>query len=154
MRVAYRLAALLAALVTALTLIATAPASAARPSRTLWWKAYYSGTANSGATGEAVSPDGSTLFVTGYTGYNSQTGATGGTTIAYNTATGAARWTQPTPSGSGYVPHSVAVSPDGSTVFINGFNNNTGGGVTIAYNAATGATLWTQQGSSETQGVA
>jgi outer membrane protein assembly factor BamB len=144
MRVAYRLAALLAALVTALTLIATAPASAARPSRTLW-KAYYSGTGNSAATDEAVSPDGSTVYVTGYTGYNSQTGATGGTTIAYDAATGTARWTQPTPSGSGYVLGTIAVSPDGSTVFVSGYNNNTGGAVTIAYSAATGATQWTQQ---------
>src|SRR5215472_4755119 len=146
MRVAYRPAALLAALVTGLTLIATVPASAARPSRALW-NAYYPGTGNSGATDEAVSPDGSTVYVTGYTGYNSQTGATGGTTIAYNAATGTALWTQPTPSGSGYVPGTIAVSPDGSTVFVSGYNNNTGGAVTIAYSAATGATRWTQQDS-------
>ena len=97
MSVAYRMAALLAAMITGLTLIVTGPASAAGPRRTLWMATYASG--SSGITGEAVSPDGSTLFVTGYTGYNPESGASGGTTIAYNAATGTALWTKPAPSG-------------------------------------------------------
>ena len=87
--------------------------------------------------------------VTGFTGYTAQDGSTGWVTLAYNTATGARRWLR-TYRGSDTSPTavdgatSIAVSPDGSTVFAGGFVTNSGGVSaieTIAYSAATGVTL-------------
>lgn len=57
-----------------------------------------------------VSPDGSTLFITGGRG-----SASGGTQ-AYDAATGAALWKDP----DARVPGAIAVSPGGSTVFVTG----------------------------------
>lgn len=81
----------------------------------------------------AVSPDGSTVFVT--------TGATGGTAapnvVALNAATGAVRWT-----ASVGIADQVIVSPDGATAFILG-ENASFIPVLAAYDAATGAAQWT-----------
>src|SRR5262249_39306797 len=59
-------------------------------------------------------------------------------TVALNAATGATKWTATTttPAHIGHTLTSLAVSPDGSTVFIAGSSG------TIAYDAATGAQLW------------
>ena len=96
-----------------------------------------------------MNPGGSAAFVTGTT-----QNRTHYSTAAYNAATGAslwmARYRAPTASGGEAVALSVAVSPDGSTVFLTGEmpgpkSNMPGGYGTVAYNAATGARLWTAQ---------
>ena len=99
----------------------------------------------------AVSPDGSTVFVTG-TAANATAGAdTGfGKTIAYNAATGALIWTatfNPHPGVDDNGFSSIAVTPNGSTVFVTGRSGDANQGLglveaTVAYNAATGAELW------------
>jgi DNA-binding beta-propeller fold protein YncE len=89
--------------------------------------------------GAAISPDGSTLFVTSGDGV-------GLATIAYHAATGGTVWTQeytgPQPGGSA---SAVAVSPDGATVFVTGSVQVSPGDdeyATVAYQAATGTMRW------------
>jgi hypothetical protein len=98
---------------------------------------------NSAAFAVAASPDGGTVYVAGEV-------KVGLTVVAYNAATGAPRWVsfhvvhQP---GRG-VP-SVAVTPDGSTVFLNGPFASASGrqmSATVAYSAATGTRLWARAG--------
>jgi outer membrane protein assembly factor BamB len=79
----------------------------------------------------AVSPDGSTVFVDGESGYMGYKLLT----VAYNASTGAMLW-QATGAEAGGLVWPLAVSPDGSTVFATGPHQ------TIAYNAATGALRW------------
>ena len=83
----------------------------------------------------AVSPDGSTVFIT--TGANSL--RAGPSVVAYDAATGAVRWTA---SLGGGAADEVLASPSGSTVFILGDDNNFLP-LLAAYNAATGAARWT-----------
>jgi DNA-binding beta-propeller fold protein YncE len=112
---------------------------AAAPGAQLW-VARYNGPKNSWnrATEVAVSPDGSTVFVTGSSGPSYAT-------VAYNAATGAQLWVQRYGANSSQ-PAALAVSPDGSTVFVTGTSyTGTATGydyATVAYNAATGAQLW------------
>jgi PQQ-like domain len=108
----------------------------------------------SGFSSIAVSPDSSTVFVTGYGNPVSRTERQI-VTVAYNAATGAVLWTQEVGShATGGV--SVKVSPDGSTVFMAGIaecGKPIGACyVTVAYNAATGTAVWTQE--LENSGVA
>ena len=79
-----------------------------------------------------VSPDGSTVFVTGYTSAT-QSSATSSLTIAYNAATGARLWVQTIAKS---VAGTAVVAADSSTVFVSG------GADVVAYRAATGAVLW------------
>lgn len=150
-----RLAIVLTAAIFALGFAAPVPAPAALAGGNQLWTASYHGqqSGEAGATAEAVSPGGRTVFVTGFTGYTAQDGSTGWATLAYNTPTGARRWLR-TYRGSDTSPTavdgatSIAVSPDGSTVFAGGFVTNSGGVSaieTIAYSAATGVTLWARQ---------
>jgi DNA-binding beta-propeller fold protein YncE len=73
-----------------------------------------------GATSVAVSPDGSTVFVTGgstgtMTGYDY-------TTVAYRTSSGVRLWVKRyNGPGNGYDQATgIRVSPNGSTVFVTG----------------------------------
>lgn len=78
-----------------------------------------------------VSSDSSTVFVTNHA--VNQTGQT----VAYNVATGAARWTEP--SGG----DAVALSATVSTLYVSGVpNGRSAYGGTEAFNVGTGATLW------------
>jgi outer membrane protein assembly factor BamB len=85
------------------------------------WASLY-GSGHRGATPQAleVSPDGTTLFLTGYgdgpTYYRDYT------TLAYSALTGARRWAKryDGPEGIDDYPSALAVSPDGSAVFVTG----------------------------------
>src|SRR5437667_324591 len=97
------------------------------------------------AQSAAVSPDGSQVFVTGYS--VGTTGTNDYATIAYDASTGAILWGRRYngPGNSTDGATSVAVSPDGSKVFVTGASvgmPNTYNYATIAYDSSTGATLW------------
>ncbi|MEO3929287.1 S8 family serine peptidase [Micromonosporaceae bacterium B7E4] len=115
------------------------------------WNARYSGPVATGmdtADATVTSPDGSRLYVAG--------GSTGeGTnidfvTVAYEPATGRQLWEARYngPSSSQDSVNDVAVSPDGSRLFVTGLSvgrgNSSSGAdyATVAYDAATGAQLW------------
>ena len=110
------------------------------------WVARYNGLGNGGGQAEsvAVSPSGSTVFVTGFaTGTKYSYYAT----VAYSAATGAQLWVKlyhGSAFGGSNEAFSLAVSPNGSTVFVTGQTYNSGSPyyATIAYNAATGSQLW------------
>jgi hypothetical protein len=68
-------------------------------------------------------------------------------TMALDADTGAVHWTRRYhgPNGSGAAPSGIALSPDGSSVFVTGSLSLSNGGVkegTVAYSARDGATLW------------
>jgi WD40 repeat protein len=116
----------------------------------LWVKRYNSAAGNRGANSVAASPDGKTVFVTG-SSYAGSTTDYDYATVAYNTATGAQLWVKRyTGPGSGDdQAYSVAVSPDGTAVFVTGYRSGTTAGevsyATVAYNATTGTQLWVKQ---------
>jgi WD40 repeat protein len=86
----------------------------------------------------AVSPDSKTVYMTGRRDFFGGNASKSYVTVALNAATGATKWAT-TAIFPAHVSHSltsIAVSPDGSRVFIAGSSG------TIAYNAATGAQLW------------
>jgi DNA-binding beta-propeller fold protein YncE len=96
----------------------------------------------------AVSPDGSQVFVTGKSA-NGQF-FYDALTIAYNATTGATEWVQLYDGADHFddIAHAIAVSPDGSQVFITGESGawpEQADYLTIAYNAATGATNWMER---------
>ena len=110
------------------------------------WAKRYNGPANffDGANALGVSPDGSTVFVTGQSD-----GSVGFeyATIAYDAATGTQQWVSrfKGPTGLGNVANALGVSPDGSRVFVTG--GSVGSGTesdyaTVAYDAATGTQQW------------
>jgi hypothetical protein len=86
----------------------------------------------------AVSPDSKTVYMTGRSDHFGGSASKSYVTVALNAATGATNWTATTttPAHVGHTLTSIAVSPDGSTVFIAGSSG------TLAYNAATGHQLW------------
>jgi len=97
------------------------------------------------ANAVAVSPDGSKVFVTGYS--SGSTGIYDYTTAAYDAVTGSPLWQRRYDGpGHGYdTAKAVTVSPDGSKVFVTGGSDGTGGYediATIAYDAGTGSKLW------------
>jgi outer membrane protein assembly factor BamB len=104
----------------------------------LWASIYPEGGLFASAYSVAISPSGSTVFVTGYGG--SVTGSLEAATVAYDAVTGAQLW------ASTFVgtATSVAVSPSGKTVFATGASGTRlpADYATVAYNAATGAQLW------------
>jgi sugar lactone lactonase YvrE len=98
----------------------------------------------------AVSPDGSKVYVTGgsyfyvvnYFIYSSIQYAT----VAYDATTGAQLWASLYDTSPGRAwAHNVAVSPDGSRIYVSGSSVGDGTGndyATLAYDATTGAQLW------------
>jgi sugar lactone lactonase YvrE len=68
----------------------------------------------------AVSPDGSKVFATGSTPGTKQANYTGYGTVAYNATTGARLWAALEHGAFAGFAHAVAVSPDGSKVFVTG----------------------------------
>src|SRR6185437_11607868 len=115
------------------------------------WAKRYNGPGNGydDPSSVAVSPSGSTVFVTG-----ESTGAASGpgdfATVAYDAATGAqlgvTRYNGPG-NGADYAP-SAAVSTAGSTVFVTGTSAGATSDfdfATVAYDAATGAQVWVKR---------
>ncbi len=113
------------------------------------WARRYDGTGGAGgnALAVAVDPAGRKVFVTGYSpGPGSGTNYV---TIAYNAATGARLWLSryDGPVSSNDYAYDVAVSPDGSKVFVTGSSQggpaaSKGDYATVAYDAANGTQLW------------
>jgi PQQ-like domain len=93
----------------------------------------------------AASPDGSTVFITGSSGGSDDTDDVA--TIAYDSATGAQRWLAryDGPGTGDDSAFDLAVSPDGTTVFVGGESNGVAtadDATTIAYDAISGTQRW------------
>jgi WD40 repeat protein len=128
---------------------ALSPAAArqmAVPGAKLWVQRYNGpGNGSDVASSVAVGPGGGMVFVTG-----ASTGATSSSdylTVAYNAATGERLWTaRYRGPGNGLDgATSVAVSPDGATVFVTGTSDGESGledYATVAYRVADGTQLW------------
>jgi hypothetical protein len=121
----------------------------AAPGSQLWVKRYNGpgdGSDYAGAMG--VSPDGSEIFVTGYS-YGSTT-ADDYATVAYDASTGVRLWVKRyNGAGDGYDDaNALGVSPDGSKVFVTGESPGSSSGddyATVAYDASSGAKLWVKR---------
>lgn len=121
------------------------------------WSALYSslpsGDGFDQATGEAISPDGSTVYSTGLTDtINAPGGHVAYAVVARDAATGKQKWAGTyynTKCPTGFnMAIAITVSPNGSAVYVtgDGINQDCNGTntdpVTVAFNAATGARLW------------
>src|SRR5437867_2125994 len=114
------------------------------------WTSRYNGPGNGfdSALAAAASPDGTRVYVTGHSA-----GSTTGldyATLAYDAATGATIWTSRYngPGNGDDFARSVAVSPDGTRVFVTGHSigrTSRFDYATLAYAASTGRTLWTSR---------
>ena len=111
----------------------------------VWQATYHGPGTNAGTTAIALSPDGSAVYVTGSVGQAS--GLNEYATIGYDAATGHQLWlaSYRTPKMDDNAA-GLAVSPDGSTVYVTGTSianyNTPADYATVAYNAGTGAQLW------------
>jgi hypothetical protein len=122
-----------------------ATSAGAAPTAHERWVQRYDGPTHARDIGNSVlvSPDGRTVFVMGITrgsgvGYDFLT-------IAYDRATGAERWvdTYDGPAGGSDVTDDMALSPDGSTLYVTGQAElETYDYLTIAYDVATGHRRW------------
>jgi hypothetical protein len=112
------------------------------------WVTRYNGPANStdGANALGVSPDGSTVFVTGPSwGSGSDFDYA---TVAYDATTGTQLWVKRYNGPANFEDSAKAldVSPDGSRVFVTGSSYGSGSDyATVAYAAATGTQLWVKR---------
>lgn len=103
------------------------------------------------ANGQAVSPTGDRVFVTGAS-WDNTTGSRDIATVAYEAATGARLWTARYngPQGLDDIAFGVVSSSDGRRVYVTGVRDadysrereSRWDIVTVAYDAATGAQLW------------
>jgi hypothetical protein len=115
----------------------------------LWLKRYNGpGNGHDQADAIAVNPDGSRVFVTGFS-YSSTT-LNDYATIAYNASTGAKLWVKRYngPANDNEEPRAIGVSPDGSTVFVTGLSYTPAHVTdyqTLAYRASDGSRLWGQR---------
>jgi len=108
------------------------------------WAARYSPGVHSRVTFSrlAVSPGGSRVFVIASDFELSRSSGRNFLTVAYSAATGAQLWADKTTLKGNL--NSVAVSPDGNSVYVTGDGASGSTPTTVAYNAATGAQLWAQ----------
>jgi hypothetical protein len=132
------------------TRIAVTIAYSAQTGQRIWTKRYTDSTSfpDDAITALVISRDGSTLYTTGFS--DSDTTAGDFITIAYDSATGAKRWKKLFDRGvdGNDAPLGIAVSPDGSKLFVTGYgsggNPSRADYETLAYDAASGAKLWRQ----------
>jgi len=122
----------------AIAFAGSAPATAAGGHRQ--WVATSAGRME--AVSIAASPSGDLVFVTGP---RTRMGSSVYATVAYHADTGKLAWlaTYDEPGGQD-TPVAVAVSPDGSRVYVTGTSDSAAGGdfATVAYDASSGAQLW------------
>jgi WD40 repeat protein len=109
------------------------------------WRSRYDGSVHreDQANGMAVSPDGSQVFVTGYSDRSKR--LRNYVTLSYGAKTGKQRWVRDYqgPGGFNNTAKAIAVSPDGSRVFVAGYRSGLDGRdfETLAYSSA-GVRLW------------
>ena len=111
------------------------------------WTARYGGSAKDAARALSVSPDSSAVFISGFS--VSQT-SLDIETVGYNAATGRELWKRryDGPAHHEDQANAMAVSPDGSQVYVTGFSdasNRRRDFVTLAYGAKTGTQRWTRR---------
>src|SRR5205814_2331759 len=107
------------------------------------WASRHGENAEDTVSGLAVSPDGSKVFVTG-TSFRSEFD-NDFLTVAYDASTGAQLWSARYDHDDFDYTRAIAVSPDGSKVFVTGASkgdSTPNDYATVAYDAATGARLW------------
>jgi hypothetical protein len=112
------------------------------------WVSLYNGPGNrlDSAFSAAVSPDGHSLFVTGRSVGNNTSDDFA--TVAYDAAAGRQLWASRYNGGRDDTAVAVAVSPDGSRVFVTGFSAGQASGedfATAGYDASTGKQLWVRR---------
>ena len=128
-------------------LATTATPASAVPGTRLWASRYDSAAHKADEPSSlAVSPDGSTVFVTGT---SRRWPAPAFATIAYDAASGETVW-QRTFRGPGFGARAndIALSHDGHVVIVAGDTESSATGLDVrivAYDAATGETLWTRR---------
>ena len=136
--------------------VASTDSASANPGQRRWVQRYdYGGT--DFVTDSAVSPDGSTVFVTGASFTTSENHDIA--TIAYTASDGTPRWERryAGPDLDWDIGSAIAVSPDGSTVFVTGTSWSFASGddyVTVAYAASDGKLMtrtWSKYGWPEIQ---
>ncbi|MBV9486285.1 MAG: hypothetical protein JO246_09535 [Frankiaceae bacterium] len=101
------------------------------------------------ATALAITPDGSSLFVTGSSDGGASTGLDYAT-VSLNAATGAVRWVRRYngPGSGADGGTALVVSPDGATVYVTGSSAGVASGAdyaTQAINTASGAVRWVRR---------
>ncbi|WP_197042891.1 S8 family serine peptidase [Microbispora rosea] len=113
------------------------------------WFVQYDGPGSSTDDGRevAVTPDGSTVVVTGQSAGPEGTGLTDWGTVAYQAATGKQLWAADL-DGEDHgldIPSALAVTEDGKAVVVTGVTSNPGTQTdytTVSYDVATGRKLW------------
>lgn len=110
------------------------------------WVARYNGPPNHHDRGYAVavSPDGSHVYVAGVSYRPSQFNSKDAFTVSYDADSGAELWAAVYDAGRTDGMGDVAVSPDGSRVYVTGATNRGDGYefLTLAYDAHTGDMVW------------
>jgi PQQ-like domain len=116
----------------------------------LWAKRYNGpGKGSDQAAALAVSPDGSTVYVTGES-YGGTSTSSDYATVAYQTNTGTQLWARRYNgrANGADAARALAVSADGTTVFVTGViagATSQADYATVAYNASTGTQLWAKR---------
>ena len=107
----------------------------------LWQATYFGVYSLIRATGIATSPDGSSVYVTGFT----LSSTLDMTTVSYDAVTGTEQWETRYDGGQDDVPRALAVTSDGSSVLLAGYTGcctSQDDMETVSLDAATGAELW------------
>jgi DNA-binding beta-propeller fold protein YncE len=100
------------------------------------WTARHDGPGGGTATDIALAPDGSAAYVAGI-------GSEGATAVSYDVATGAERWAAAYGQGLDHTPEAMALSPDGSTLFLTGPSVGAGNDyLTAALDTEAGELAW------------